>query len=303
LNGKKVFQIFDGILEVIFYPDIVRVNNSTTLWIVAFVATMVTAYVQRVTGPSYPLAGETHFTGVAIHYDLPRTHGGPLPAVIQIQTTDSTVHGFIEWKRFKTEDPWTHITMRFSNGTLAAELPHQPPAGKLEYRLALSRGNEVAVVPGEEPLVIRFKGEVPLSILIPHIIAMFASMLFAARAGLEYFGGASRLRALTYWTIGFLLVGGIILGPIVQHYAFGEWWTGWPFGTDLTDTKTGIIVAMWFVVAIAVRKSRQAKRWASAAAIMTFVVFLIPHSLFGSELDYKLVDKNKSKTDTLIDRR
>jgi hypothetical protein len=75
--------------------------------------------------------------------------------------------------------------MSFSNGILTAELPNQPPAGKLQYRLALSEVDEVAVFPGNEPVAIRFKGDVPLSILMPHILAMFASMLLAARAGLE----------------------------------------------------------------------------------------------------------------------
>ena len=35
-----------------------------------------------------------------------------------------------------------------------------------------------------------------------------------------------------------LAVGGFILGPLVQNYAFGELWTGVPFGWDLTDNKT-----------------------------------------------------------------
>ena len=32
-------------------------------------------------------------------------------------------------------------------------------------------------------------------------------------------------------------LGGMILGPIVQKYAFGAYWTGIPFGHDLTDAK------------------------------------------------------------------
>lgn len=189
-----------------------------------------------------------------------------------------------------------------SEGILSTELPNQPPAGKLLYRVALFRGDEVAIIPGDEPLVIRFKGEVPLMILIPHIIAMFASMLLAARAGLEFFGRESHLERLVYWTIGFLIVGGFIFGPIVQQYAFGALWTGWPFGTDLTDNKTAIALLAWIVVGFALNKSKKPRAWALLASIITFAVFLIPHSLLGSEYEYKTQGEQKTKVDTMLIR-
>jgi hypothetical protein len=37
----------------------------------------------------------------------------------------------------------------------------------------------------------------------------------------------------------------MILGPVVQYYAFGEFWTGVPFGWDLTDNKTLVAVIFW----------------------------------------------------------
>lgn len=273
---------------------------TTSFWFVAFLVTLVAAYYQRVTGPSYPLEGTTHFKQRSIDYKLPRSHGGPSPALIDVQTGDSSIHGFVEWKRDKTEDGWTRIALSYKDGVLSADLPNQPPAGKLQYRLALYQDDEVAVIPGGEALVIRFKGEVPLAVLIPHIIAMFASMLFAARAGLEFFGDGSHLKKLVSWTIGFLVIGGFVLGPIVQYYAFNAWWTGWPFGTDLTDNKTAIILFAWVGVVIAIKKSKNPRAWALAASVITFVVFLIPHSLLGSEIDYNTLERNKTRIDTIV---
>jgi hypothetical protein len=209
------------------------------------------------------------------------------------------MHGYVEWKRYKTEDSWTRVALLFNNAALTATLPHQPPAGKLQYRLALYRGDEVAVIPAEEPLVIRFRGDVPLAILIPHVIAMFAVMLLAARAGLEFFGGKSNLKVLTYWTIGCVVVGGFVLGPMVQYHAFNAWWTGWPMGTDLTDNKTSVVLLAWIGVLVALKKSRNPRAWALAASIITFAIFLIPHSLLGSELDYKTLERQNSKIDTI----
>ena len=175
---------------------------------------------------------------------------------------------------------------RSDDGVIAAELPHQPPAGKLEYRILLERGESRLTLPDEGAVVIRFKGDVPASVLIPHIIAMFAAMLLSTRAGLECFSRQPDFKRLVYLTVGLMTLGGMILGPIVQKYAFGEYWTGIPFGTDLTDNKTLIAFVAWLVALVALHKSKHPGRWIAGAAVVTFAIFLIPHSLFGSELDY-----------------
>lgn len=166
---------------------------------------------------------------------------------------------------------------------LVGELPMQPPAGKLEYRVFLEQGGTTTAIPLEGPVVIRFKGDVPLWIIIPHVFFIFLGMLFSTRAGLEFFRAEPRLKRLTYWTLGFLVLGGLVFGPIMQKYAFGAYWTGWPFGGDLTDNKTAVAVLAWVVAAVALYRSRNPKVWAFAAAIVVLVVFLIPHSLLGSE--------------------
>ena len=50
-------------------------------------------------------------------------------------------------------------------------------------------------------------------------------------------------------TLVFLVAGGFVLGPIVQHQAFGAYWTGIPFGFDLTDNKVLIALVAWGVAA------------------------------------------------------
>ena len=51
-------------------------------------------------------------------------------------------------------------------------------------------------------------------------------------------------RTLVFITFGLIGVGGFLLGPAVQKMAFDAWWTGIPFGHDLTDhavTATGYL--------------------------------------------------------------
>jgi uncharacterized membrane protein len=270
-------------------------TRSTIFWVLALVITLASAYYQRTTGPTYPLAGKTVIAGKTIKYALDRSHGGESNAVIGLKTDDASIGGVIEWKRYKTDDAWTPVQMKYDAGTgiLSAELPHQPPAGKLEYKGVLHVGNESIKLPAEGTVVIRYKGDVPAPVLIPHIIAMFVGMLFAARALLACFNPTDNLKRLTDMTVVSLFIGGMVLGPLVQHYAFDAWWTGWPFATDLTDNKTAIALLAWIIASIAVRKSSKPKLWVAAAFIVMFVVYLIPHSMFGSELKYENTPKTE----------
>ena len=265
-------------------------QRTTVFWIIAFLLTAATAYYQRVTGPTYELTGTVLIDGKEVRYKLERSHGGSANALVEINTADSSIHGYLEWKRYKTSDEWRRAGMEYRNGILSAELPHQPPAGKLLYRVLLRRDELTAVAPREGSVVIRFRGDVPLAILIPHILAMFGAMFLSARTGLECFSKNPQYGKLIAWTLGFLFAGGLILGPAVQLYAFNAWWTGWPIGTDLTDNKTAVAFLAWTAAAIAIRKSEKKKRWVLGAAAVTLIIFLVPHSLFGSELDYNTQD-------------
>ena len=86
-------------------------------------------------------------------------------------------------------------------------------------------------------------------------------------------------------------MGGMIFGPIVQYYAFGSFWTGVPFGWDLTDNKTLIAMIGWVTAFITTRRSKRAPGWVLGASILMLVTFLIPHSLLGSQLDYAKLSK------------
>jgi hypothetical protein len=57
-------------------------------------------------------------------------------------------------------------------------------------------------------------------------------------------------------------------------------------GFDLTDNKTLIAMLGWVAALIAGRGSKPARAWIVAASVLMLVVFMIPHSLFGSELKY-----------------
>jgi hypothetical protein len=243
------------------------------------------------TGPTYPLKGNIMFNGKDIPFKFKRSHAGPTDCPITVTTNDESIHGVVEWKRYNVDDPWTQVDMIFKEGILSAELPNQPHAGKLEYRVVLSAGNAIVNIPSEGSVAVRFRGDVPWYVLIPHIIAMFGGMLLSARAGLEALRKTPNLQGLILATVVFLFAGGLILGPLVQWYAFDAFWTGWPIGHDLTDNKTAAALIVWLVALFMLKRSKVPYRWALTAAIVTLLVYLIPHSVLGSEIDYNQLNR------------
>jgi len=271
------------------------------IWIIAVVITIGAALYQRTTGPTYERDEDVTIMDSTWEIELKRS-SGPRPVRVKLPVNMTGLSAKLHYKKFKVDEQWNSVdfeleditydswfmtkVMGYENETaLTAYMPVQPPAAKLEYYIELSGGGETIYVAKDAPVVIRFKGNVPASVLIPHIILMFLSMLLATVAGLFAIFKIDRFKRLTIWTFWILLFGGFLFGPWVQWYAFGDWWTGVPFGWDLTDNKTLFAFIFWIAAFFGNRKKSR-PGLVILAAIMTLVIFSIPHSLFGSELDY-----------------
>lgn len=256
------------------------------LWVLAVLITLAAAVYQRMTGPTYPARGSVSLNGQTIGFKLPRTEVTGKDVLIAIPAPDTSLTGFIKFRRLKSYDEWRIVPLRREGSKLIATLPSQPPAGKIVYFVFLNQAGQPLSLTGEKPVVLRYKGHVPAGILIPHIFFMFLAMLFSNRTLLEALVPRGNARPFMLWTIGLFLVGGFILGPLVQKHAFGALWTGIPFGYDLTDNKTLIAMAGWLLAWWQNRGERTSRGWIIFAALLMMAVYLIPHSVLGSELDY-----------------
>jgi hypothetical protein len=269
------------------------VVKKVLLWILSFLIAAGTMVYQRITGPTYPLRGRADVGGTAVAFKLPRSAEIVRDSEVSLSVPEASISGVLVFKRFKTDDPWTKIPMDRKGDVLTGLLPKQPRAGKLAYSVILAKGEASFSLPGDQPVVIRFRGAVPPWVLIPHVLAMLLAMMFAARAGIEALNKKNDPRPFAKGAAILLFVSGFILGPLMQSYGFGKLWTGFPLGTDLTDNKTLVAMIVWILALRAGRKGRPARGWVLAAAIVSFAVFLIPHSLLGSELDYSKLPKTK----------
>ena len=248
-------------------------------WLLAIVITLVLSIYQRITGPTHPKSVTIELNGESFKMKLPRS-GVQHDEMVTLKGVPSDTQAQMHYRRYPTTNEYTTVDFSLQDGVLKAVLPAQPVGGKLQYYITVG-GKDFLV---DEPVVIRFRNDVPATILVPHILLMFAAMLFAVYTLLLVI----KQRKYKKWlkiTTATLFVGGFIFGPLVQHAAFGPWWTGFPFGTDLTDNKT-LLSFLFFVAALATLKWKY-NRWVVCLAVLfMIVIFSIPHSTFGSEYDY-----------------
>ena len=268
-------------------------NNFKISVPMAIIITLLAIIYQRGTGPTYPKKvdiGEDQ----SVRIKLPRSHGGETDAPIEIPKLNNNMTGTLFYKRYPTNDEWTSVDLVEDSNRLYTSLPNQPPAGKIQYYLSLNYGDKVQNIGSlKEPILIRFKGDVPTFVLAPHIFAMFLSMLLSVVALFEAIYRTRSYKIIGRITFGCLVFGGLCLGPIVQKYAFGVYWAGFPYDADLTDNKLLIGVIAWLIGVVFSIKNT--KRWPTIfASIVLFGVYLIPHSMQGSEYDY---EKGKVITD------
>lgn len=269
-----------------------KIFKLIIFWVLAVIITISAAIYQRTTGPTYPKKVEVSLSNVDYKFQLLRSQEIGQPCDINLDFNgDKEITGVVFYKRYRVEEGWIEVELKEKTveniKVLSATLPEQPEAGKLEYFIKINKTNEIQFIEQKSPVVIRFKGAVPSYILVPHIFFMFFAMLLASITAIFVIAkDYKNAKLYGYLTFFALLFGGMILGPIVQKFAFSEFWTGIPFGWDLTDNKTLIAFTAWTIAAILNYKKERPMAFL-IATIVLYAIYTIPHSAFGSELNYE----------------
>ena len=276
--------------------------KKTLLWTLTIIITLLAAYYQRKTGPTYPKRISVTANDSVYSLNLVRSIALDDRSEVRLKIEDPSVKAKIFYKRLGVNEEFqvsefqykeypveSFLMNRVFNITtekgIYAELPPQPAAGKLQYFIEITDAKGSQLLFKDNPIVIRYKGGVPSFILVPHVLLMFAAMLFSTLAGLMAMVKMPLYKKYAFRTLILLTAGGMILGPLVQKYAFGELWTGIPYGWDLTDNKTLISYLFW-ILAVYMNRKKEKPLYTVIAAFILLLVYSIPHSMFGSELDY-----------------
>lgn len=277
------------------------VLSRILLWIVAGLLTLSCIAFQNRTGPTQPLTGDIPTAVGTVYFKFLRSETiGKDLMIMLVDPIPEGVSSYVKYRRFKSHDEWATVLMKpgsfeFSrrgvtesvNGMGAALPSLEERAGKYEYFVYIGDGTgEPVSITGDKPIYARYKAEVPIAVLFMHIIVVFLSMMLAIRTSLEALIDGS-YKWMLWATIVSLLLGAFLLGPLVQWYAFGVWWSGVPFGYDWTDNKVLVELGFWLLALFLNRGEMRRRGPVYLAGLVTLMVFFIPHSLFGSEYDYR----------------
>lgn len=255
-------------------------------WFLAILIALSSMVYQRLTGPTYPKRLKLKVEDTSYKIRLPRSEDTKKDAIIKLKIPDQEITGKLIFKRYPTNDNWDSIFFIRDGEYLYAYIPKQPPAGKVEYYVTFSKGELTEDISESKTIKIRYTGSVPGYILLIHILCMISAKILSNVTGIMAIFKEKRYKRNMYWAIGFLTVGGLIMGPFVQFYAFGDFWTGIPFGWDLTDNKTLFAFIFWLVAVIGNYK-KERPYLVIIASIVMVIIYAIPHSALGSELDYE----------------
>jgi len=92
-----------------------------------------------------------------------------------------------------------------------------------------------------------------------------------------------KLKNLILWGIITFFVTGFPIGWIIEYQVLGNFWEGIPFGWDITDNKTLLILIYWLAIFIPYRLKKISPSTMSKliifGTIFTLVLFIIPHSI------------------------
>ena len=266
--------------------------------------TLVIFVVARRMSKNRPSEAEWTFNDIRItHLSVYEQVGPGQPEIILNVTPPVEIDAAVVHRAPGTE-PFDSVGMsEISKGVWAARLPARDKGDRLEYGFSISHtkvsdmGTSVSTEHSGYYLI-KYKGEVSVTVLVLHILCMFAAFFFIVEAILGAFAMLIMKEekdftvAQTRWVLLFTFLGGLPLGFVLNRQRFGPIWEAFPFGTDITDNKTQLIIIFWIIVAALSWKSFACRRtgrdligpgaFAAAVIIASFLslfLYLVPHSL------------------------
>ena len=141
-------------------------------WLLAVVITLVLSVYQRMTGPTHPQRVNVELRGENYKLRLPRS-GVQQDEIVKLKDLPQDIKAQLHYRRFPTTDEYTTVDFAWKDGVWQAALPVQPVGGKLQYYLTVGGKDYEA----DEPVVIRFRNDVPVDTACQEIAGTVRDML------------------------------------------------------------------------------------------------------------------------------
>lgn len=275
--------------------------------LIAFIFTLVLlGFARRVT-----MVRSVHKTveknGIIIdHYTVPKKEGeGDAQIPVKVMGANEVK---LFYKIEKGEFQSVNMTPKEGDGNVfVASIPHHKKGTKAWYYIEAQKqidGTKLTVsLPDRnstnfDPILLKFEGAVPPFIIFSHVFSNFAAIFFSVLAvwkAVDLKKGRSTLKksvVFSLLTFVFLFLGFFVIGCALNYFAFGALWEAFPFGRDVTDSKSQIVLLFWLATLFLVKgtifgknpsKNLVSEKTYSTMVIISFVVtvimYLIPHSI------------------------
>ncbi|MDR0790255.1 MAG: hypothetical protein LBO06_05635 [Bacteroidales bacterium] len=249
-------------------------SKKILLWATAVIVTLAFVVFQRATGPTNAVKATIVINNKECKVKFPRSVTTD-QTEITFNTDGQIKQGTLYWRDHNSQKAFEPIAFEITgDSNLAVAIPNKERLDKIDYYITL---NDTTIF-AQQPLVLRYKDSVPAVWLIAHIVLMFCSMLFAVYGLFMCFGKGQRVKRYLKLTIWTLLLGGLIFGAVVQKFAFGVYWSGFPFGNDITDNKT-LIALLALLAVLPLRNKTYFRYFVIVSYLIMLVVYCIPHSM------------------------
>ena len=205
-------------------------RSAALLWIAALALMVGAAVWQRLTGPTHPRRGTTAIAGQDVRWRLLRSSVSGEPFMVALPAPEG-VTGAVHYRRYPTDEPFREVRdepRRAERSWASCRPSPRPGSSSTTSRSRRPPGRSGS--PRASPSSCASRATCRPCVLIPHVVTMFVSMMIGIRAALAAALGRPEARRYAWVAVVGIAIGGLVLGPIVQKYAFGAYWTGWPFG-------------------------------------------------------------------------
>jgi hypothetical protein len=275
--------------------------------LIAFIFTLVLlGFARRVTTVR-PVHKTVEKSGIIIdHNTVPKKEGqGDAKILVKVMGANEVKLFYkIEKGEFQSVD----MTPKEGESDIfAASIPHHKKGTKVWYYIETQKQIDdtklTVSLPDRkstnfDPILLKFEGVVPPFIIFSHVFSNFAAFFFSVLAvwkAVDLKKGRTTLKksvVFSLLTFVFFFLGFFVIGCALNYFAFGVLWEAFPFGSDVTDSKSQILLLFWLGTLFLVKgtifgknpsKNLVSEKTYSTMVIISFAVtvimFLIPHSI------------------------
>lgn len=248
--------------------------QSVILWVSSFVITFIVGFIQIRTSSEYPISGTIGVDGFKVSYYLKKIHYGNSDLKINLKVDNENLAGMIKWKLLNGKNIYNLDTMQFISGNLTGSIPAQAPKSKILYNIILKSRSTVVILPKDDPIVLKFLGSVPKSIIINSNLALYLGILLAIRASLEFFNSKPRFRLYSIFAAIAFLSTALVFDPVRKAYELGAIGRFVPAIGNIFEWRLVLLSLLWIITLVLVSFTRRKKYLMLISAILTILIFL-----------------------------